>query len=457
MVTVLIALIAVSSYWILYIPMRDAIKRLMVHNFALSSNAMAENALAIVKRCEEGAASLSSRTMLKRNMLAYREGKLTREELVAIHISPYNEGAAVLEFMSGTIRVMDGQVLAAAGENFDFSSALLSKTQTLTTRFIYEPLAEGAASAGFSRALSLIVVSPIIEAGLTLGYDCVYFDIERAFSRIDAEGTALSVIPAIEALALRAATTEVMPSDFPDLYRRGPDIGLFRIIPDTDAAIIVRGSYDEFFSSGTRFALINLFRFLGILIVLIAGSNIFIVFILRHFLKTMERSRDTFRQYAHQDPLTGLLSRRFLDHWINVDLKSEAPPFTVVMIDLDGFKAINDTFGHERGDAALKLLAEFIGNTLRADDLAIRYGGDEFLLVVRHGDEEVAADILRRLEKRLQEAPFHGETLRISWGLCDTKNQKTTNKAAFEELLKIADTGMYHMKREKKVEYRRKD
>jgi GGDEF domain-containing protein len=88
------------------------------------------------------------------------------------------------------------------------------------------------------------------------------------------------------------------------------------------------------------------------------------------------------RRMALQDPLTGLLNRRSLEELGMLKKRKLSNDFTVVMIDCDGFKAVNDRFGHQAGDHILKLLARILRTETRSCDLAIRMGGDEFALIL---------------------------------------------------------------------------
>ena len=104
---------------------------------------------------------------------------------------------------------------------------------------------------------------------------------------------------------------------------------------------------------------------------------------------------------SERDPLTALLNRRGLDAKVGVLIAasdSNAVPLTVAVIDIDNFKTINDSFSHLVGDMVLKRVAAIVGEHCRANDLPVRYGGDEFLLVLAGADREGSARVLRRLK-----------------------------------------------------------
>jgi diguanylate cyclase (GGDEF)-like protein len=154
-----------------------------------------------------------------------------------------------------------------------------------------------------------------------------------------------------------------------------------------------------------------------------------------------ERRRHALRRQAVTDPLTGLGNRSALRR----RLDAAAGPVTLALIDLDDFKPINDTHGHDVGDAVLQVTAERLGATVRADDLVVRFGGDEFAVVFAH---ETTPDVAARLSQRIVaaiEVPLavNGTgpiTVGASVGLATATADKVVHQA---------DTALYEAKREK--------
>ncbi len=112
---------------------------------------------------------------------------------------------------------------------------------------------------------------------------------------------------------------------------------------------------------------------------------------------------ESLREQTLKDPLTGCYNRRYL-----AQFASEAPAssqWAVINIDLDGFKKVNDTHGHEHGDRVLRAVTEFISNRLREQDSLVRTGGDEFLILLRQATPASLAALMARLEADLALAP----------------------------------------------------
>jgi diguanylate cyclase (GGDEF)-like protein/PAS domain S-box-containing protein len=109
--------------------------------------------------------------------------------------------------------------------------------------------------------------------------------------------------------------------------------------------------------------------------------------------------RETLQSQAIRDPLTGLANRRFLAETLERELaraQRQARPLGVVLLDLDHFKQFNDTFGHSAGDAVLREVAAFLKHSIRGSDLASRYGGEEFVVIL---PEASVADTAQRAEQ----------------------------------------------------------
>jgi diguanylate cyclase (GGDEF)-like protein/PAS domain S-box-containing protein len=144
---------------------------------------------------------------------------------------------------------------------------------------------------------------------------------------------------------------------------------------------------------------------------------------------------------AATDSLTGLINRRTIESRVR-DLLAAGRPFALAVADLDRFKLINDTYGHETGDRALRRFAQAAGEALREDDLLARWGGEEFVIVLPDGDRHQAVPVLERIRGSLAQTPT-GDHPRFtaSFGVTDSVAART-----IEELMFIADMGLYRSK-----------
>jgi diguanylate cyclase (GGDEF)-like protein len=149
---------------------------------------------------------------------------------------------------------------------------------------------------------------------------------------------------------------------------------------------------------------------------------------------TLRVTRKTELQAA-TDGLTGLLNRRSMEAAASGLLQTQTP-FAIAMADLDHFKLLNDTYGHEVGDRALRMFANVLRSSLRSEDLVARYGGEEFVVILPGRSILEAGATLKRLRERLSEASQRGGTpaFTASFGLADTEDG-----TVLEEMLRVAD------------------
>ena len=157
-------------------------------------------------------------------------------------------------------------------------------------------------------------------------------------------------------------------------------------------------------------------------------------------------AHETLNYLDRHDPLTGLLNRKAFDTELQREfgrsLRHEND-LSIVFLDLDGFKGLNDLYGHEYGDMAVKYVADTIQNLSRAEDTAARFAGDEFVLMLPETRSDVSGVMIRRIQDYLDENPFeYGDTrfcLRLNQGIAslDEKHIETPRdliKSAYNRL-----------------------
>lgn len=153
---------------------------------------------------------------------------------------------------------------------------------------------------------------------------------------------------------------------------------------------------------------------------------------------------DVFRHDAHHDALTGLLNRRSFDEAVT-RFASRADrygwPFALALLDLDGFKALNDRLGHAAGDEVLRAVGWGLRRSLRVGDVAARVGGDEFALILADGDATAASGLAGRLSDALGRDD-RGDVA-FSVGVAFAPTEATTA----DELYRLADRRLYEAKR----------
>ncbi len=154
--------------------------------------------------------------------------------------------------------------------------------------------------------------------------------------------------------------------------------------------------------------------------------------------------------YATRDPLTEVYNRRFT-YEIFLKLLSQVDrnnkKLSVFIIDVDKFKNINDTYGHEKGDLVLKEITNSFLSSIRKGDVVARWGGDEFLIIAPISDEISSLSMVNRFEKGLQEV---SKRIQINTSVSIGEATFPDEGKNLDDLIKLADDRMYENKRKKR-------
>ena len=162
--------------------------------------------------------------------------------------------------------------------------------------------------------------------------------------------------------------------------------------------------------------------------------------------------REALREQSIRDPLTGLFNRRYMEETLEREVNRvtrQLHPLGIIMIDIDHFKDFNDTHGHSSGDSLLKELGQFLRTHIRAEDIACRYGGEEFLLIMPDASVEVAQQRAEHLQKEIKsfQAPafsLSSDGITLSIGVAVYPEHGRT----IDDVLRAADNALYRAKRE---------
>jgi len=156
-----------------------------------------------------------------------------------------------------------------------------------------------------------------------------------------------------------------------------------------------------------------------------------------------ERLLEEANYKSTHDLLTNLFNREYFIKRIDI-LCENHKNFVIAFLDLDNFKYVNDTFGHDIGDEILKNTAEIIRRNIKGKDIAARFGGDEFVIALLNCDIECGKNILENIRNEINKF-FKEYEVTASIGIASSKEAKN-----YEELLKLSDKRMYKSKRDGK-------
>ncbi|OEE99916.1 diguanylate cyclase [Vibrio crassostreae 9ZC13] len=151
--------------------------------------------------------------------------------------------------------------------------------------------------------------------------------------------------------------------------------------------------------------------------------------------------RGYFKDLAAKDPMTGLLNRRGLEaFWRSVE---HDQLFALTVFDIDDFKSINDTYGHDKGDDVIRYMSRQISNSIRSSDVAARFGGEEFVVYMKGEDCETLMRTLERVKNAIctTSADIIPNGFTVSGGVCIVETEQS--KLNFDEIFKYADEKLY--------------
>ncbi|MEM6537414.1 MAG: PleD family two-component system response regulator [Pseudomonadota bacterium] len=174
----------------------------------------------------------------------------------------------------------------------------------------------------------------------------------------------------------------------------------------------------------------------------------------KRYIDYLRCSFEASLEMAVTDQLTGLYNRRYLASHLSAMFDRTSwtgQPLSVMVLDLDHFKSINDTYGHDAGDAVLQEFADRIRSSVRAIDLACRYGGEEFLVAMPDTEKKVAAMVAERLRDSVANSPvvLNGGrdeiNVTVSIGIASTEDMSEGEDSS-QKLIKRADEALYSAK-----------
>ena len=179
----------------------------------------------------------------------------------------------------------------------------------------------------------------------------------------------------------------------------------------------------------------------------LAAYVITTVLILLFILNFQKKSREVggiIMEESVRDQLTGLYNRRIIDNVIfacEKKYRSDIHDYSVLMLDINSFKKINDEYGHQEGDSVLVDVAACIKNSIRSSDFALRYGGDEYLIILPGAKYEAVQWISCRIESYAKEIFTHRMPISLSMGY-----SLRSECASADEMIRVADRRMYEAK-----------
>ncbi|MDB4838062.1 GGDEF domain-containing protein [Marinomonas sp.] len=180
----------------------------------------------------------------------------------------------------------------------------------------------------------------------------------------------------------------------------------------------------------------------------VLSSGVVVILTVLIIRKTYDRQQNNLLEIAIKDELTGLYNRRYINNYFeksSTNLSVEKEPYCIVIGDVDHFKRINDSWGHDVGDKVLISISHCLQPFLRSSDIACRWGGEEFLILLNNTTEKKAVALIDNLRKEISETILidldTSYRVTMSFGVIES-----SNRDVYENLIKAADNNLYKAK-----------
>lgn len=432
-----IFIVTVLVIFFVYQPMQDELKKSLTENFiqiSLTKYYALENNL---ERCVEGAKSLSSRTMIKNAIGEYKNGNMSLEELKTYTQTKYEDGAKAIDYIVLAERIVDNNIIAM----YQIGDAVFDES--------YLEMVKGQISGVISKTVVkdgkvyTVIYSPISIDNKIVGYDHVIYDLTEQIKLLCTKD--IEIYLTDDRAYQELLNTSVKIENDSKIAVIMKDGSIYSIAPINNMHFVATQKqlilYQPIDYLAKRVIIGGVTAFVCLILII----YFYIIRYAKKELGSLELSRNAYKKIAYVDHLTGAYSRQFLDIW-DKSLRSYQNNYAVVMIDVDDFKKINDSYGHAIGDKVLQQLATTILKSIRQSDLLIRYGGDEFVIILFDIDTEVAQNLITRIENQLILSEPDSIQIKISYGI-----SLLTKNHDLKDSLNQADNKMYQVKNAKKA------
>lgn len=406
-----------------YKPMKNEIESNLVDNFKLISKSKVDTFEGRIEKSLQGANSLSSRSMIRNKIVDYNSGLVSFAELQDFTENKYSEGVIVLNDITFAERYVDNKRLTSVYTDL-YVQGLKSEYDLLNETDFSLVMKED--------VYCLIVTSPIVYNDAIIGHDALGFCMNKEIESLNDSDIKFNVID-YEIEGLKQIEDFLYKDDSKYYYIKPIDESTHVVVTistkdlfKTLNAVSQKSAFYVFFGYG----LIILFFYF----ILIRNANMKI--------KVISSDRDIYKAYANYDTLTKVYSRLFLERFVE---ENQNLLCTVVLIDLNNFKRINDTYSHAIGDKILRIVASMLKDAIRMEDIVVRYGGDEFVVVLRNIDVEKAEFIIERVRQKLLHIEEFDFEIDFCYGVSESRDVKDIYQCIEE-----ADDKMYEEKRIKK-------
>lgn len=419
------------AYLIIYLPMNNELKAAALSTFLAEARFGARTASEFINNCGESAIALSDKAELKEYLIAFHAGRINSGRLKAETQPLFLFGAESLRGIEGAFRFTNGMQAASFGSG---DSSMLSPSDGVNALNMIVD----------TKNHKLVVYSPIDINGINLGYDVLFFDLKRILDAINTDRSLFSLTESESSDFSSGEGISVIDINGSKLFDDGKNIIYTQKLDGTDVNLTAKVSKARLNIPIRKISADNLINAVIWYIILLLITNWIIIRYVRFRLNQAEKTKELYKEYAYRDTLTGAFSRLYFDQWSKSRIEKYGfvdEDICVVMIDINRYKFINDTYGHAAGDKALARVSKILQMSVKEEDLVVRYGGDEFLMVLVNCTYDEANRILSKISGKMLKIDDINFGISISYGIEHISSYKDLKTAVHR-----ADVKMYESK-----------
>jgi len=419
------------AYLIIYLPMNNELKTAALSTFIAEARFGERTASGFIDNCRESAIALSERAELREHLIDFHAGRISSGRLKTEAQPLFLLAVESIRGIEGAFRIANGMQAASYGTG---NSSMLSPSDGVNA---FNMIVD-------TQNYKLVVYSPIDFNGKNLGYDVLFFDLKKVFDSINADRNIFSLTESGSSDFSSTEGISAIDINGVYLFDDGKNIIYSHKLGETGVNLTAKVSKARLNVPIRKMSVDNLITAVIWYVILLLITNWIIIRYVRFKLNQAEKTKELYKEYAYRDTLTGAFSRLYFDQWSKSRIEKYGfinEDICVVMIDINRYKFINDTYGHAAGDKALARVSKILQMSVKEEDLVVRYGGDEFLMVLVNCTYDEANRILSKISGSMLKIDDINFGISISYGIEYISSYKDLKAAVHR-----ADEKMYESK-----------
>jgi diguanylate cyclase (GGDEF)-like protein len=429
-----ITILSLLTIFGIYSPLSQTIEKEKRLNFITAAEIYRDSVQSFISISLQDAKIIASNYDTKQTMKDYWEGHLSEAETTAYFTASFPANMALFDHV----------VYAEIGSSNTIFSTYGESVETYTyIDIIYDFYDHELIPTDSMNVLR--VTYPVTMNFTTVGYVVIYFDLTSAV--FDNQELTLSLYKNDAQLQSIYAQARRLKVDQHTLYVHENHVDFVGAFRGNQIFYVISMTNADLYGNSNS---IVKYAIIALMLIIFIAFTIFNTTVYQKadaIIKETNTLKDEITLIADMDSLTGAYSRSYFDRYASEfeTRYDEGWIASLIMIDFDNLKAINDTYGHLAGDTVLQNISKLIKESLRANDLFFRFGGDEFVIILEDCDIELAEKIAKRLNQEIQKSseslPY---IVSISYGIA-----KLTHSSDLKKVIHEADIHMYQDKKQK--------